>query len=239
MSLKFGFSFLLCLTIGTCFSQIEESQEVESEKSVKKERTATTYLGVQANQLIRQILNFSNSNSAIDNPYLFIYSVNSKETGVGFNSGLGFSVSEIADGDPSNRRETKINNLSFRMGVEKKSSIGKKWLVSWGFDLTHDNLKNETINTQIFDLTNPSNKSVSSTKNTTSSWGIGPRFTLNFQVTNRILLATEANYYYRFGSTTTTSSVTSPGFSSNNESSSDFTRFQFTVPAVIYLIVKF
>ena len=211
----------------------------QSDKAAEAEATekkATTYLGVQANQLIRQIFNFSNSNSAIDNPYLFIYSVNSKETGVGFSSGLGYSVSQITDGDASNKRETKINNFSIRVGVEKKSSIGKKWLVSWGFDITHDNLKNETSNTQAF---NPNNTSVSTTTNTTSSWGIGPRFTLNFQLTNRILLATEANYYYKSGSTATTSSTSSPSFNSEIKTSSDFTKFQFTVPAVIYLILKF
>jgi hypothetical protein len=234
MKLPFIFAFLFCVGLSIAMAQTDKTTEVESAE--KKERLATTYLGVQANQLIRQIFNFSNSNSAIDNPYLFIYSVNSKETGVGFSSGLGFSVSHVSDGDPSNKRETKINNLSLRVGVEKKSSIGKKWLVSWGFDITHDNLKNETSNTQSF---NPNNTSVFTTTNTTSSWGIGPRFTLNFQVTNRILLATEANYYYKSGSTATTSSNTSPSFSSKIESSNDFTKFQFTVPAVIYLIVKF
>lgn len=227
---RFAYSLIVFFAVTNVFAQSDQPSEADSEKK------ATTYLGVQANQLIRQIFNFSNSNSAIDNPYLFIYSVNSKETGVGFSSGLGFSVSQISSGDPSNKFQTKINNLSIRVGVEKKSSIGKKWLVSWGFDITHDNLKNETSNTQSF---NPNNTSVSTTTNTTSSWGIGPRFTLNFQITNRILLATEANYYYKSGSTATTASTSSPGFNNETKTSSDFTRFQFTLPAVIYLIVKF
>ncbi len=230
-------AFLFSLTSLGVFSQTDST----------KQRNTTRYLGIQANQLIRQIFNFSNSNTPIDNPYLITYSVNSKKTGVGFNAGLGFSVNEFSDGDPSNKRETKINNLSFRLGAEKKSMIGKRWMVSWGFDIVHDNLKNETSNIQNNDPTNPAIRFVSTTTNTTSSWGLGPRFTLNFQITSRILLGTEANYYYRSGSTKGTASTSNTFFngtglttnSSNTESSSDFTKFQFNLPAVIYVILKF
>jgi hypothetical protein len=239
MTIRIRFTLFLSLAFCACFSQSEISGDSPTAEGSKRERTATTYLGVQANQLIRQILNFSNSNSVIDNPYLFTYSVNSKKTGVGFSSGLGFSVSNTLDGDPSNRRETNINNLSLRVGVEKKSYIAKRWLISWGVDIIHDNFKNETTNTQIFDLTNPSNKSVFTTKTTTSVWGIGPRFTLNFKVSNRIMLGTEANYYYRSGTTSLKASSNNQGNISNSENSNDFTRFQFTVPAVIYLMVTF
>ena len=235
---KFIFTFgLLCLST-FCFSQVDSI----------KTRKYTRYLGVQANQLIRQILNFTNSSSSIDNPYLIIYAANSNKTGVGFTAGLGFQVNQTTDGDPSNKRETKINNLSARVGVEKKSVLGKKWLVSWGLDVTRDDFKNETTITQVFDPNNPSSRSVSNTTNTTSSWGFGPRFTLNFLITNRIVLGTETNYYYRSGSISTANNTTNSfsngqgGFTTQTtkaDSSSDFTKFQFSVPTVIYVMIKF
>ncbi len=216
-------------------------------------RKASHYLGVQANLLVRQLLNFSNTSTTIDNPYLISYAVNSKSTGVGFTSGIGFTINEFSDGDQTSKRNTKINNLSFRVGFEKKSMIGKKWMVSWGFDVIRDDFKNETSNTQSFDLQNPSVKSVSTSTNSTSSWGFGPRFALNFQITDRILLGTEANYYYKSGSNSTKAATSSTFFDFDQfgnktlvtrstdtpESSTDFTKFQFVLPTVLYLIVKF
>jgi hypothetical protein len=248
--------FIFCNYNG--FSQadslFQDTASVVQKKSVIFEKRSSHYLGVQANQLIRQLLNFSSSNSTIDNPYLVTYSVNSKKTGMGFSTGLGFSINEISDGDQTNRRTTKINNVSLRLGFEKKSNLGKKWYVSWGFDLTHDNLKNETSNAQSPDLTNPNVKFVSITANKTSSWGFGPRFTLNFRITDRIILGTEANYYYKSGTNSTEASTenTFLQFDPNtggsrlvtqsnklSDTSSDFTKFQFVIPAVLYLIVKF
>lgn len=234
---------VLCIATLSCYSQSDSTHH----------KTSTTYLVVQANQLIRQIFNFSNANAAIDNPYLLTYSVNSKRNGVGFSSGLGYSISEAADGSPSNKRETKINNFSIRVGVEKKSQIGKRWTVSWGLDIVHDNLKNETKNNQNTDPSNPAIRFESTTTNTTSAWGFGPRFTLNVAITNRILIGTEASYYYKSGSTDVAASNTNtflqfdPGSGGNKlttnstktESSSDFTKFQFIVPAVIYMTIKF
>lgn len=249
------FFFIFCSYNG--FSQADslyqDTASIAQKKSILFQKRSSHYLGVQANQLIRQLLNFSGANAVIDNPYLIAYSVNSKKTGLGFSSGLGFSINEISDGDQTNRRTTKINNVSLRLGFEKKSNLGKKWYVSWGFDITHDDFKNETSNTQSPDLSNPAVKFVSNTTNQTSSWGVGPRFTLNFRVTDRIILGTEANYYYKSGSNSTKASTSNTFFefdqfgnkslvtrtTDSPESSSDFTKFQFAIPAVLYLIVKF
>ena len=120
--------------------------------------------------------------------------------------------------------------------------------MSWGLDVTRDDFKNETTITQVFDPNNPSSRSVSNTTNTTSSWGFGPRFTLNFLITNRIVLGTETNYYYRSGSISTANNTTNSfsngqgGFTTQTtkaDSSSDFTKFQFSVPTVIYVMIKF
>lgn len=249
-------AFIFCFYLG--FSQInstdQETDSIVVKKPLTPQKRSSHYLGVQANQLIRQLLNFSSSNTVIDNPYLLAYSVNSKKSGIGFSSGVGFLINEISDGDQTNRRTTKINNVSFRVGFEKKSNLGKKWYISWGFDVTHDNLKNETSNIQSPDLSNPGVKFISNTINKTTSWGYGPRFTLNFRISDRIILGTEANYYYKSGTNSSEASTTSTflqfdPFTGTNklttqtnkspENTSDFTKFQFVIPAVLYLIVKF
>jgi hypothetical protein len=249
-------AFIFCFYLG--FSQVDstdqEADTIVFKKPITLQKRSSHYLGVQANQLIRQLLNFSSSNTVIDNPYLIAYSVNSKKNGFGFSSGLGFSVNEISDGDQTNKRTTKINNVSFRLGFEKKSNLGKKWYVSWGIDLTHDNLKNETSNTQSPDLSNPGIKFISNTINKTTSWGFGPRFTLNFRISDRIILGTEANYYYKSGTNSSESSTSSTFLqfdpitginklttqtNKSPENTSDFTKFQFAIPTVLYLIVKF
>jgi hypothetical protein len=239
------------------FSQADsttiELDTVVQRKKITELRTSSHYLGVQANQLIKQILNFSNSNPAIDNPYLLTYSVNSKRTGVGFSSGIGYSINEFSDGDQTSKRTTKISNLSFRIGFEKKSNLGKKWFTSWGIDLVHESSKNETSVSQS-QLNSPDIKFSSNSTNKSSLWGLGPRFTLNFRITEKIILGTEATYYYKSGTNTTQASTTSTQqefdpqtgqlrlvtrTTNTPETSTDFTNFRFAIPTVLYLIVKF
>jgi hypothetical protein len=239
------------------FSQVDstaiEIDTVIQKKKITEVRTSSHYLGVQANQLIKQILNFSNSNPVIDNPYLLTYSINSKRTGVGFSSGIGYSINEFSDGDQTNKRTSKINSVALRVGFEKKSNLGKKWFTSWGIDVIHESSKNETSISQS-QLNNPDIKFTSNSTSKSNLWGFGPRFTLNFRITERIILGTEATYYYKSGSNTTQASTTSTQqefdqqtgqlklvtrTTNTPETSTDFTNFRFTIPTVLYLIVKF
>jgi hypothetical protein len=195
------------------------------------QRKANHYIGLQANQLFRQILNLSNSNAAISNPYLLVYSVNSSSHGHGLNLSVGYVYNQVNDGDAFGKRETTIDNLNFRAGYEKKSNLGRKWVVSWGFDLIFDKLSNNTKNTNT--QGGPSFTFETTTK--TEAWGVGPRFTLNYQVTDKILLGTESTYYFKTGSN-------SSKFEPSTEPQPDeeeFKQFQLTAPVAIYLIIKF
>lgn len=226
----------------TCFSQTDSVTN----------RKAVHYLGVQANQLLRQLVNFGGSTTVISNPYLFVWSVNSRESGWGLNTGMGFNLNEFTDGDATNKRNSSINDLNFRVGFEKKSTIGKKWMTSWGFDVVHQNLSNTTTTTTIFNPNTPTNNTVVDTKSSTTAWGFGPRFTLSFQISNKILLGTEATYYYRSGSnsivaTTTNTFTTTNQFgnqvtnttTNKTDNSSDFKSFQFNLPVALFLMLKF
>jgi hypothetical protein len=216
MALKFGGSILLLFISSITFAQQDST------------RKANHYIGVQANQLIKQLFNLSNNNAVVNNPYLLVYSVNSVRNGWGANIGFGYTFSEFTDGDAFNTRETKVNNYFFRAGFEKKTNFGKKWIFSGGFDITNDNQKNNTKNT--------SNGNTIETDNKTKGWGFGPRVSLNFKITDRILLGTECTYYFRSGKS---SLLTTSNFGGTEETSDKNKQFIFTAPAVLLLIIKF
>lgn len=199
------------------------------------EKKSNHYLGIQVNPLIRQIFNFSSANTPIDNPFLITYAVNSIETGWGLNVGLGYRFDEIKENNNSNERETKINDLSFRVGFEKKTYLSKRWIMSLGIDALHEKLRNHTIsrNTNGFGAT----PFKIETDSKSTGWGIGPRFTINYQVSERILLGTEANYYFKTIKETT--EFKSDSSSQNTpEDPVKFKKFQLHLPISIQLIVK-
>ena len=217
MMLKFGGGVVLLFISSIAFAQQDSSY-----------RKANHYIGVQANQLIKQLFNLSNNNAVVNNPYLLVYSVNSVRNGWGANIGFGYTFNEVTDGDAFNTRETKVNNFFFRAGFEKKTNFGKRWLFSGGFDITTDNQKNNTKNT--------GGGNTIETDNQTKGWGFGPRVSLNFKITDRILLGTECTYYFRSGKS---SLKTTSSFGGSEETSDKSKQFLFTAPAVLLLIIKF
>lgn len=194
-------------------------------------KASNHYVGVQANQLIRQIFNFSGTASAVSNPYLLIYSVNSVQTKWGANFGLGYTFNEFKDGDAFNQRSTKINDFFFRVGFEKKSNFGKHWILSAGADAVMEFKNNSTTNTQ---GNNPS--TTFKTKNKSSGFGLGPRVTLNYEISDKLMVGTEATYYFK---STKNKVENSGGFNQVDDIEEKFKSFQFTAPAVIFLILKF
>jgi hypothetical protein len=235
---KFVFTGLLCCSAVIVFAQGDST-------STKK---MNHYLGVQANQLIRQVFNFSNNNSAVNNPYLLVYSFNHAVTGHGLNSGLGYSITEVNDGDAFNKRETTVSNLAFRLGWERKKMFGKKWIGSYGLDLTLLSNKNETTNSTDTDF----NKSKITTENNIKGTGFGPRVTINYMLTSKLIVGTEVNYYFSRQKHTakTTSSITVQEFDPNTggvrmvtrtdvEESDDKTkRLELSPPVAIFLLMK-
>src|SRR3982751_2623571 len=98
--------FLACLSLH-CNGQ--------SDSTAKK---TTQYLGLQANQLLRQIFNFGGNSIPVSNPYLINYSIVNSATNSGMNAGLGYNIDQSKGGDPTNSRENKSNSLFFRVGYE-------------------------------------------------------------------------------------------------------------------------
>jgi hypothetical protein len=194
-------------------------------------RHATNYyVGVQANQLIRQLFSLSSSSSVIDNPYLLTYAINSATTGAGVNFGLGYTFNEFSDGDAFNERKNKISDFFFRAGYEKKSKFGKHWIISAGVDVVVDRQNNTT-------RTKDGGGASVTTKNKSNGWGLGPRVTLNYAITDKMLLGTEVTYYFK--SVKSTIEISGAGGGLNEDKDESFKRFQLNVPAALFLILKF
>lgn len=209
----------------TLFAQQQPEEGFVSERA---DRKVNHYIGLQANQLIRQLLSFGGNSSAIVNPYLLTYSVNSKTTGVGFAAGLGYSSIKTKSTDVFVNTTSTVNDLALRVGIEKKSYLSKRWMAGFGADILAESNKAESeTNTG-----NPSQNPKVTT--TTSRFGFGPRVTLNWQFHDKILLGTEASFYFKWISQEQTSQNTGM----NNQPKESLRSFAFTLPAVLFVSVK-
>jgi hypothetical protein len=109
----------------TVFAQQQPEEGFVSERANRK---SYHYIGLQANQLIRQLLSFGGNSSAVVNPYLLTYSINSKTTGFGFAAGIGYSSIKTRGTDVFASTISTVNDFALRFGVEKKSYLSKRWL---------------------------------------------------------------------------------------------------------------
>ncbi len=185
------------------------------------------YLGIQANQLVRQLLNFGGTNSNVANPYLLTYAFNSNASGTGMSFGLGYSYRHFNDGDAITPRQTTESDFFIRAGIEKKVFWGKRWMGSYGVDVVLDRLRDKTKTTSNFGGPPIETGSI------TTLGGLGPRCTLNFQIAEKILIGTEASYYFKSGK----QKIEDPTVSVRTEHKQR--SFNLAVPAVLYLILRF
>jgi hypothetical protein len=210
---------MLALSQAVSFCLLAQDQTV-------KEKKSNHYIGLQANQLIRQIFNFGGGSSVASNPYFLTWSVNSIESGVGFNFGFGYTYSQTDDGDPFVDRTTTVSDLFLRAGIEKKTEIAPKLILSIGGDLVTDLQKTDT---KTGENSQGQQNFESGTKS--NGFGLGPRLTLNYALTEKILIGTEANWYFK------SFNITEDQNGLRNEKKQK--RFQFNAPAVIFIILKF
>ncbi|MEQ8473702.1 MAG: hypothetical protein RIC35_21070 [Marinoscillum sp.] len=199
---------------------------------------ATHYFGIQANQLVRQLLNFGGSSPTVQNPYLVSYSFN-KENGWGMGVGLGSRLNHFEDGDEFANQETKINEFFLRIGVDNKTDLGKNWLLGWGIDVVFEATKNETTSKNDFN----GSSQETYTRNKVTGFGFGPRLNLFYSFGEHLGLGTEASYYYKHQNVNNIIESKSSGgggsFSNEEEFDRSNNSFQLILPSVIYLTFRF
>ena len=132
----------LLLAGGTQFVYAQNEAPVE-----KKAPVVDQYFGVQVNQLVRQVLNFSNTSSTNTiNPYLLNYSINSKNTGWGARLGVGYNYSSTSSNDGITSTDIKLNDLAFRIGLDKVVKISDNWDAGFGLDFVGNMNDDHTVN---------------------------------------------------------------------------------------------
>jgi hypothetical protein len=207
------------------------------------------YAGVQANLLLRELLNFSDNNDPIANPYLLIFSAHSVKTHWGLNLGFGYRFNRVKDVNTPADHVSDINDLFFRLGIGRKVEFGKRFEAGYGFDFLLDYLADKTTTVTILDQISQVDSTVSETNSRTTAFGGGFQGSLAFRITPKILLGTEATYYFKYSLVKQNVEVTnytrfvSTGQEfvdySNFNSESHVMDFTFTVPVSLFLILKF
>ena len=208
------------------------------------------YAGFQANELFRQILNLSNNNSVVSNPYLLVYSVSTASSGWGAHVGLGYVYKKILDKQTPLSRETKVNDLSYRIGIEKKFLLSRKFEAGVALDYAGSYFLDKTFNISVFNNGSTIDSSATTVTDKTTSIGGGPQFSLGFKISERIMIGTEVTMYYsaeKKKSNVIVIDTVTQIFNNNQQtvttsnfnSEVDTDGFSFTVPAALFLIVKF
>lgn len=210
-----------------------------------KEKVFDHYAGVQINGLIRQVLNFSNNTSAAAvNPYLVTYSVNLRKSGWGLRAGVGYQYSSTWANDGITESQTDINDLQARVGIERRFNLSERWSAGVGVDGLYNNNDDYTRT-----ILRSADTVTTVTKSKLPAKGGGLMGWMRYKISPRILIGTEASFYYVTGTESREVSITqkerslSPPFvfttvTSVTKSKPTHTDASFRMPVVFYLVVR-
>lgn len=208
-----------------------------------REKIFEHHIGVQVNELVKQVFNFNNTSASVKNPYLLTYNINFKKSGWGLRIGAGYNKQQFNTDDGITKKSTDINTLNARLGIEKAFKLGYRWSTGIGIDGVYGNDDNNTSSTI---RSSDSTKTV--TKSTISSYGGGAMGWLRYAISSNVVIGTEASFYFteakekqdititqytRLGSTSQNIVTTK---SSINDKTTDMV---FSLPVVLYLYVRF
>lgn len=221
-------SLICCVLVISGYNATAQERPEADAIPAPSTRKASHFIGLQANQLIRQILSFGGNNTPVSNPYLLSYAVNSKASGFGFATGLGYSLIQSKNNDNFISTTSKVSDFAWRFGLEKKVYLSRHWLTGIGFDALIESSKSETKTK--FDNNSPAPTVTTTTKRS----GFGPRVLLNYQFSEKLMIGTEASFYAKFINVEQkTQNIQTPP-----DPNAKLKSTQFTLPAAIFVIVK-
>ena len=211
---KIVLATLLSLTLaGSCLAQ-------DAAPAPKKEKEFDHYIGVQINELTKQILGVNNANSTLTNPYIFTYNLTERASGLGLRLGTGFDfITQTLDG--GGKMESK--SFDIRIGFEKVFKLSDKWSSGVGIDLLYK-AKDTSINqsgSYGYDVSFKSRK-----------MGLGPMGWLRVNLSKRILIGTEISLYYLTGHEKSTGSYY------GNDIDNKVSEFKLNLPVAFFLSLK-
>lgn len=223
---------ILCISAYLCNGQITDSSRTS--------KGTMHYIGLQSNALIRQLFNFGNASNSITNPYLLTYSAIGKKSRWGIDLGIGYSLSNSFDHDGNTKRQSDINKLNIRLGLQRLVTLNNKFSALVNIHFVGDLINNRTLSEENF---NNSNTKIN-TKSNIMQYGLGPNLGLRYRISPRVYIGTEASYYFKLGHNKDNITITSSfqgGFQSVSvsEIDNDFKEFVLQAPAALFLVVQF
>lgn len=237
-------TFLFCILFSVSCSFAAVAQQPDSTKLLNH------YIGIQANQLLKQLINLNNNNVAISNPYLLTYSLFSAKYNWGIETGFGYNYRRSKDKLTAADQESKISEAFYRFGIAKKFSVGKKWETSIGLDYAGSYQLDKTFTFTVTDFGTQKDSTATVSTTIEKSKGGGIQLRLVFNISSHILLGTETTFYYE---TTNKKSnvIVSDTFTrtdfpelntytlSASNTETEEAAFNITLPVAIFLTVKF
>lgn len=212
----------------------------QNSDSLNESKRFKHLVGLQANALFRQILNFSGANTPVNNPYLLTYSIVTPKKGWGLDAGMGYTYNKTFETDGNVKKNNFINDLYFRLGPQKMLPLNRRFSAQIAFHLLFEILNSDTQTESNFG----SQITRVITKSSSVRYGGGPALGLRYRVSNRVLLGTEASYYFRKGQlksdlkteTIFQGNIIQEDISNTNN---DLTQVVFNPPAVLFLVLRF
>ena len=226
----------ICICIVMTFSFFGKSQTdvainvtFNSDEEIKKERKVFHEIGI-GTSIITQFLK-TEENTINQNPYFLTYKLVYKN--IALRAGLGGKLDEsesFIDGT-TDKLTVKKSNLDWRVGVEYRMAIGKKWLGTFGTDYVAKKTFDERISNSGFDEVVISDNQVGS--------GGGLAIGLQYALTPKLMLGTEAAFYYlNVERTQMTTFKNLPQFDTDPEINNNRVT-QSLLPSSIYIIFHF
>ncbi len=201
----------------------------QSDISTKEEKSNTHEIGINSTFFIKQFLNFVSSSNIETSPFLLTYKRINKEN-IAFRFGIGMDIDANKSIDNGTTIISSLSSVSYRIGGEKQFPLKKRWLSYVGADFINsiDNRRTKT--------TNDGNEFISNALDL--GFGVGPVGGIQFNINNRLSLATESSFVLEIvHSTESFKNSDNP----NPNSSSEETSFKahFILPTTLYFIVNF
>jgi len=153
----------------------------------------THHVGLQANQLLNQILSFDGAD-AVTNPYLIRYSIRNHKNQNDFNFGLGLDF--LLDEDLDDNLKNENITLNFRAGYALNRKIGKRIEAGVSFDALFDLQNIRTVAVNSFNNGNFVDSTITKTTTDITGFGFGPRFLFDYYVTPRLKIGAESSLYF-------------------------------------------
>lgn len=237
---------LILFFLGVLFLSDAAAQSQEK-PFVDTTSTFEHFVGLQANQLIRQVFNFGDAED-VTNPYLVKYTFKHRKTGLALNVGAGVDVRTT---ETNEGLKTESESYDVRVGPGWQTNLGKRFEIGVGADVIWGRSYSETSSTNTVVFENALDSTITTNRNQITYFGGGLQFSLNYKLSPHVMIGTEASIYSF--STEELSNDQIDNFATidldpetrtirtieNENSSTDGEDIQLNLPIAIYLLIRF